>query len=135
MAGLLADVNIEGHVGALLRILQSNDWRELWLAVEMPLRNFSEFGLTADVPDALLWHVCQRHELVLITSNRNNAGADSLEATIRAHNAPGSLPVFTLASAEAVLNSRAYADRAAIRLLEYLFDLDNLRGTGRLYLP
>ena len=43
--------------------------------------------------------------------------------------------MFTLASAESVLGSRAYAERAAVRLLEYLYDLENLRGAGRLYLP
>ncbi|HWG45363.1 MAG TPA: hypothetical protein VN688_21550 [Gemmataceae bacterium] len=32
-------------------------------------------------------------------------------------------------------HSRAYAERVVERLLEYLIDIDNYRGTGRLYLP
>ncbi len=33
------------------------------------------------------------------------------------------------------LGLRAYAELVADRLLEYLYDMDNLRGVGRLYLP
>jgi hypothetical protein len=70
-----------------------------------------------------------------VTSNRNAEGSDSLEATIRALSTPNSLPVFTLADAQRVLQERSYAERVADRLLEYLFDIDNCRGVGRLYLP
>jgi hypothetical protein len=34
-----------------------------------------------------------------------------------------------------MLSSRAYTHRVVERLMEYLIDVDNLRGTGRLYLP
>ncbi|HVC93597.1 MAG TPA: hypothetical protein VND64_07900 [Pirellulales bacterium] len=135
MGGILADVNIEGHVGAVLRVLESAPWRELWLVLDVPVRDFRSFGLAANVPDAVLWHFCQRNETVLITANRNRHGADSLESTIRAHNTAMSLPVLTLANPDAVLADRFYAERVASRLLDTLFDLDNLRGAGRLYLP
>jgi hypothetical protein len=45
------------------------------------------------------------------------------------------LPVLTLADQDRVLRDRSYAGVVAERLLEILFDLDNLRGSGRLYLP
>ena len=73
--------------------------------------------------------------MILITSNRNDDGPDSLEATIRTHGTPHSLPVFTLADAKRVLKERSYAELVADRLLEYLFDIEGLRGAGRLYLP
>ena len=43
--------------------------------------------------------------------------------------------MFTVSDADQILTSRDYATRVVSQLLEYLFDLDNIRGTGRLYLP
>jgi hypothetical protein len=57
------------------------------------------------------------------------------EATIQQHNTTESLPVFTLANDQRVLRDRPYAEAVADRLLEFLFDIDNDRGRGRLYLP
>ena len=51
------------------------------------------------------------------------------------YNTPVSLPVFTLAGDQRVLRDRLYAEAVADRLLEFLFDMDSYRGTGRLYLP
>jgi hypothetical protein len=45
-----------------------------------------------------------------------------------------SLPVLTISEPQRLLSSRAYARRVAERLMEYLIDVENLRGTGRLYL-
>jgi len=73
--------------------------------------------------------------MILVTANRNAEGPDSLEATLRSQNTTSSLPVFTFANARKVLNSRKYADRVAAQLLDYLLDIDRVRGTGRLYLP
>lgn len=33
------------------------------------------------------------------------------------------------------MSSRAYAERVVIKALEYLLEIDNVRGAGRLYLP
>jgi hypothetical protein len=41
----------------------------------------------------------------------------------------------TISAPQRILSSRAYARRMVERLLEYLIDVENLRGTGRLYLP
>jgi hypothetical protein len=79
--------------------------------------------------------VCQEQEFILITASRNDDGPDSLQFAIRTMNADHSLPVFTLANADQVLHSRTYAERVVERLLDYLIDIDNFRGTGRLYLP
>ena len=83
----------------------------------------------------MIWQACQHQEVVLITINRNAHGPDSLEVTIRAQNTPTSLPVFTLADGDRILHDKDYAERAAKRLLEYLLEIDKVRGTGRLFLP
>jgi hypothetical protein len=92
-------------------------------------------GLSADASDAQLWQACQQHDIVLITANRNKDGLDSLEAIIATQNEPHHLPVFTVSNADQILTDREYGMRVVRQLLEFLFDLDNLRGTGRLYLP
>ena len=56
-------------------------------------------------------------------------------SAIREHNPPKSLPVLTLADGERIRHEKAYAERVADRLLQYAFDIDKYRGTGRLYLP
>ena len=68
-------------------------------------------------------------------SNRNNDSPESLEATIRKYNTANSLPIFTIADLDNLRKSRSYAERVLERLYEYLLDIENLRGTGRLFLP
>ncbi len=46
-----------------------------------------------------------------------------------------SLPVFTIADANRVVNDRDYARRVAEKLLEYLLMIDGVRGAGRMYVP
>jgi hypothetical protein len=133
--GILADVNVQGHVELLRLVWESAYWRELWSALALPVRTFAEVGLANNVPDTLVWQLCQQRQLALITANRNNEGADSLETAIRTSNTSESLPVFTLADPEQIRHSRAYAERVAEKLLEYLLEIDQVRGTGRLYLP
>ena len=78
----------------------------------------------------------QMHVLLrLLTSNRNQESPESLEATIQLATTPESLPVLTIGEPQRILSSRAYAQRVVERLVEYLIDVENLRGTGRLYLP
>jgi hypothetical protein len=132
---ILSDVNIVGQVQVLLTILESAAWREVWHHFNLPLRNFRDLGLAANVSDAVIWGVCQQEQIILLTGNRNASGPDSLENTIRTRNQPDSVPVFTLADPDEVLRSKKYAERVVERLLEYLVDIDNYRGTGRLYLP
>jgi hypothetical protein len=64
-----------------------------------------------------------------------STGPIHLEATIRTRGGPTSLPVFTLANADRVLLEPTYANRVAERLLDYFFIIDQVRGTGRLYVP
>lgn len=73
--------------------------------------------------------------LVLVTANRNNDGPGSLEAVIKSGNNSTRLPVLTISNPDQILRERAYCDRVAERLFEYLYCIEALRGTGRLYLP
>ncbi len=135
MRGILADNNVEGHVNRLLFLLRGDEWGDVWASLGLTVESFDGLGLARDTPDDVLWHVCQQRELILITANRLQRTEDSLEGTIRRHNSPQSLPVVTLADADRILEDRAYADRAIVKLLEYLLEIDNYRGTGRLYVP
>jgi hypothetical protein len=132
---ILSDVNIVGHVRVLFVRLESESWRELWGPLALPLITFPDLGLAPEAPDSLLWQVCQQQQVLLLTANRNMEGPDSLEETIRHRNTPASLPVFTIATVDRILHSRVYAERVVAKLLEYLMDLDQVRGAGRLYLP
>ena len=135
MRGILADNNVEGHVNRLLLLLRGDEWGEVWASLGLTVESFDSPGLTRDTPDAVLWHVCQQRELILITANRLQRTADSLEATIQQHNSSQAFPVVTLANANRILDDRDYARRAVVKLLEYLLDNSNYRGTGRLYVP
>jgi hypothetical protein len=133
--GILADANCEGHLALLLRVLQEGWRHDVWEVLHLIPVSLSDLGLPPDASDRDVWEACQRAQVILLTANRNDAGPDSLEATIQQHNTPASLPVFTLANEQRVLRDRLYAAAVADRLLELLFDIDRYRGTGRLYVP
>lgn len=135
MWGIVADANCVGHFQLVLRLLHDESRRELWHFLNLAVLTFEDLGLAPDVSDRDVWHACQQREVVLITTNRNAVGPDSLEEVIQSNNQPESLPVITLANPERLRRDRAYASDVADRLLDYLFDIDNVRGTGRLFLP
>ena len=135
MKGILADINIGKQRKAILAVWVSDAWRELWTGLGLSVVSFPALGLSYNASDALIWRTCQREGLVLITGNRNNDGADSLEATTRNENLMDSLPVVTLADADRILQDRLYAEAVAVRLLDYLTRIDEVRGVGRLYVP
>ena len=72
---------------------------------------------------------------MLVTDNRNHDSADSLEAAIRKQNQSDSLPVFTISDISRFQTSRAYAEKVLEDFFDYLMRVDEIRGTGRLYLP
>jgi hypothetical protein len=106
MRGLLADINVIGPVRLLVSDhLESVIWREVWMSLNLAIVTFADLELSADTPDADVWHRCQQEELGLLTGNRNKDGPDSLEATIQACNTPTSLPVFTIANVKRMSKS------------------------------
>jgi hypothetical protein len=84
--------------------------------------------LSINTPDAALWQFCQRQQIILITGNRNEDGPESLEAVLQGSNTPASLPGFTISEPPRMPSNRAYTHRVVERLMEYLIDVDNLRG-------
>ena len=135
MKGILADNNVRGQVEYLVALMRSEAWAEFWEDLGLVLVHFEDVGLAQRASDREVWQKCQDEQLVLITENRNHAGPESLEAIIRAHSGPASLPVFTIADIKKLNPSRAYAEMIVEKLLDYLQRIDSLRGTGRLYLP
>jgi hypothetical protein len=119
----------------LVQLFRAESRREVWTYLGFTVATFQDLGLQPEDSDRVVWQRCQAEQLVLITTNRNDEGPDSLESTIRTLVIPSSLPVITLADAKRLLFDRSYADRTADKLLEYLFDLDQYYGAGRLYVP
>jgi hypothetical protein len=132
---LLADANIPGQVALLASCMQAEPWREFWDHLDLRLLTFADVGLDPAESDAVVWQRCQQAGILLITDNRNDDGPDSLAATIRANNNSTSLPVFTVADIRSVVTNPEYRHRVIDRLLRYLLELENIHGTGRLFLP
>lgn len=135
MPTILADVNILGQVQHVARLIEASSWRDLWDGLSMRLLAFEDIGLSPEASDAEVWRRCQEQQIVLITANRNADGPDSLQAIIEKYNTADSLPVLTLGKSQEVMRNREYAEAVVERLLDIMMRLEELRGTGRLYLP
>jgi hypothetical protein len=135
MFRLLADVHAGGYLATLVRICQNPPWRDFWKKMNVHPFDFAGVGLDGTVTDVDLWEFCQGNQFLLVTGNRNSHGSDSLDAAIRERNTADALPVITFANLRLFRRSRDYREQTAIRLMEILLDLDEFRGTGRLYIP
>ena len=135
MPGIMADNDTVGQFAILINVLRDLTWDDVLKDLGFVEIRFGEVGLKPESKDAEVWHTCQDRQIMLITANRNQEAAHSLEATIRAHNRPDSMPVITIADAERLVRHRSYAERAVRQLEEYLVNLDRYRGAGRLYIP
>jgi hypothetical protein len=135
MPGIMGDHDIEGQFERLIELFKSPTWGTIWEKMGFTRESFASIGIATNSPDALVWWICQERQIVLVTANRNDDGPDSLEATIRQYNREDSLPVFTIGDPQEFSLNRSYAERAAEKLLDYLLELDKIRGTGRLYIP
>ena len=135
MPAIMADHNVEGHLARLIDIWTSPDWFDLWDGVGCEIQSFERLGLATNATDRELWNACQANDIVLLTGNRNEEDQDSLEAVIRESVGDPNLPVITIADPDRVMNDTDYAEEVSARVLEYLIDLDKVRGAGRLYVP
>jgi hypothetical protein len=135
MPRLLSDHDVQGQVSRLMDLCQLPPWVDLWRELDCTMWTFEAFGLPVEATDAAIWQVCQAHNILLITGNRNAESPESLEMTIRQRNTPQCLPVLTLADPDRILRDHPYADAVVERLFDILIDPDALRGTGRIYLP
>jgi hypothetical protein len=132
---VLIDANIEGQGAHIWMRMQTSGWHDFTAALDVTFRTFREVGLDLVSPDDVVWRFCQAHGYYLLTSNRNEDSENSLEATLRREGTATSLPVFTIPFADRVYYSPTFLERVVEKLLDYVLNADNIRGTGRLYLP
>src|SRR5687768_15483844 len=116
--GILADVNVEGHVGHLLGGLMDRRWAYVLDHIGFVAYTFEMLDLPINLPDDELWRTCQARNLVLVTRNRNAQGVNSLEAVIRREGGGEHLPVLTLADADRIYDDWNYRDRVAEKMVE-----------------
>lgn len=131
MRGLLADVNVQGHVEYLRRLMNA-------LGLLTVLDEFKiEFVTFRDLDDRALWSRCQQDGWVLFTENRNEEDENSLQATLANSWQMGHLPVLTLANKARFENSAGYAARVAADVAELLFGIaqGQYRDQPRIYVP
>jgi len=137
MRGLLADVNVQGHLPYLRRMLEFNQLWDILADLKVSLATFRTLGLSPKIDDRSLWQLCQQDEWVLFTENRNLEDEDSLEATLVDSWQPGQLPVLTLASKPRFERSPEYASQVAVDIAELLFGIvqGEYRDRPRIYVP
>jgi hypothetical protein len=128
---VLVDHNMEGQAILLWGTLAAESWLAL---VPLQLLRFSDVGLPPDAGDREVWRVAQARGMLLLTVNRSMREPGSLEQTIREENTATSLPVITVGKPDR-LDERSYREACAVRLIEIAVDLENYRGTGRIYIP
>lgn len=106
-----------------------------WLnLVPIWLVTFEAVDLPADSTDRVVWRFAQDHQMLLLTANRNAKGEDSLEQVMRDENLPTSFPILTIGDPDRV-NEYDYRERCIERLVEIVIDIQDYRGTGRLFIP
>jgi hypothetical protein len=135
MPTIMADHDVEGHLQLLIRIWSSGEWNEIWIALSCQIETFQRMGISTTSLDVDIWRLCQERQIVLITGNRNAESEDSLEATIRREGNVNSLPVLTISDPDRMYRDRQYATDVAERAIDYLQTINDLRGTGRLFVP
>lgn len=132
MSGILADINAIKEVDTLMHYARM-EWNDLLLGLQV--FSFSDLGLDLKANDTMVWQTCQSLRILLLTNNRNHDGPTSLEETIRTLNNETCLPVFTFGNGNTFRSNSNYARRAAKDFVEYLLEIENYLGVGRIYLP
>jgi hypothetical protein len=137
MPGLLADVNLQGHLPYLRRLMEQLDLLEILTDMGITLVTFPELGLDRHIEDRPLWNYCQANDRVLFTDNRNHEDENSLNATIQDSWREGHLPVLTLANRGRFANSPSYARKVAEDVAEQLVLAlyDGIRDQPRIFVP
>src|SRR5919199_4649386 len=128
----LVDHNLEGHALILLGNIANLGWLEL-----LPIRfmTFEEVALSISSDDRVVWRFAQVNHMILLTANRSMKGRNSLEQVMREENTSTSLPVVTIGNADRILSDPDYRNRCVDRLIEIVFDIDDYRGSSRLFIP
>ena len=128
----LIDHNLKGHALILFGAIASQGWLDI-----LPIQfvNFTEVDLAIDSNDRVVWRLAQEKQMILLTANRSMKGKNSLEQVMREESTPNSLPVFTIANADRLLNDVDYRGRCVESLIEIMLDIDSYRGARRIFIP
>lgn len=128
----LVDHNLEGHALLLSGNIAGLGWLDL-----LPIRfiTFEEVALSVTSNDRVVWRFAQANQMILLTANRSMKDKNSLEKVMREENTSTSLPVVTIGDADRVLTDSGYRNRCVDRLIEIIFDVDDYRGSRRLFIP
>jgi len=128
----LIDHNLKGHALVLFGAIASQGWLDI-----LPIQfvNFAEVDLAINSNDRVVWRLAQEKQMILLTANRSMKGRDSLEQVMREESTPNSLPVFTIANADRLLNDVDYRGRCVESLIEIMLDIDSYRGARRIFIP
>ena len=128
----LVDHNLEGHALLLSGSIASLGWLDV-----LPMRfvTFAEIELSINSDDRVVWRFAQANQMILLTANRSMKSKNSLEQVMREENKSTSLPVVTIGNADRVLSDPDYRNRCVDRLIEIVFDIDDYRGSMRLFVP
>ena len=126
----LINHNLKGHALVLFGAIASQGWLDI-----LPIQfvNFAEVDLAVDSNDRVVWRLAQEKQMILLTANRSMKGKNSLEQVIREESTPNSLPVFTIANADRLLNDVDYRGRCVESLIETTLDIDSYQGTRRIF--
>jgi hypothetical protein len=120
MRGLLADVNVQGHLPYLRQLMVNLCLWPVLAELNLALVTFRDLDLPPHLDDRSLWNHCQEQGWALFTENRNHYGLDSLNATLMDSWRVGHFPVLTLANKGKFDHSRQYAARVATDIAELL---------------
>ena len=128
----LIDHNLKGHALVLFGAIASQGQLDI-----LPIQfvNFAEVDLAVDSNDRVVWRLAQEKQMILLTANRSMKGKNSLEQVIRGESTPNSLPVFTIANADRLLNDVDYRGRCVESLIEITLDIDSYLGAKRIFIP
>lgn len=135
--GLLADVNVQGHLPYLRQLIDNLGLWPILAALNLEFAVFPDLSLVPDLDDRSLWNRCQQDGWVLFTENRNEENKNSLGATLADSWQIGHLPVLTLANKGRFENSSEYANQVANDVAELLFGIaqEEYRDQPRIYVP
>jgi hypothetical protein len=137
MRGLLADVNVQGEVPYLLRLLIGMDLYWMLEALNLSFATFDDIGISQDLDDRSIWNLCQAEGWLLLTDNRNREGADSLGMTLADSWRDGQLPVVTISRKRRFAQEPEYAELVAKEIAEILFGVaqGEYRDQPRIFVP
>lgn len=128
----LVDHNLEGHALLLSGNIANLGWLDL---LEIRFITFEEIGLSVASDDRVVWRFAQTNNMILLTANRSMKGKNSLEKVMREENTSTSLPVVTIGNAGRVLSNSNYRNLCIDQLIKIIFDIDDYRGSRRLFIP